>query len=86
VQVNSFEDDPIKKEQKLIAKLPKLMNMISASKDKMRKMALASYKENQNFVTGAPVARYNDTKTILYEEKQKRMQSKVMGNFRSNNL
>ena len=86
MQVNSFEDDPIKNEQKLIAKLPKLMNMISASKDKMRKMALASYKENQNFATGTPVARYNDTKTILYEEKQKRALGKIMGNFKSNNL
>ena len=70
----------------MIAKLPKLMNMISASKDKMRKMALASYKENQSFVTGTTFARYNDTRSILHEEKQKKIQNKMVGNFRSNNL
>jgi hypothetical protein len=60
--------------------------MITASKDKMRKMALASYKENQNFTTTTPAAKYNDTRTLLIEEKQKRIQSKMVGNFRSNNL
>lgn len=61
--------------------------MISASKDKMRRMAMASYKENQNFVSGTPVARYNDVKVLVGEEKQKRVEkAKVVGNWRSNNL
>ena len=61
--------------------------MISASKDKMRRMAMASYKENQNFVSGTPVARYNDVRVLVGEEKQKRVEkAKVVGNWRSNNL
>ncbi len=32
VQVNSSEDDVIKKEHKAIAQLPKLMNLITSSK------------------------------------------------------
>ena len=63
------------------------MHMISASKEKMRRMAMASYKENQNFVSGTPVARYNDARMLVGDERQKRIEKgKVVGNWRSNNL
>ena len=66
-----------------MAKLPKLMNLITSSKEKMKKYSNLAFKENQSLLATSTAARYADPKSLLYDDRQKK--SIIYNNLRSKN-